>query len=67
MHVLRSLSALEALVSKRIAEVVAVCREQGASWSEIAASLHVSKQAAHERFGHRRPAAVTHPAGEVMP
>ncbi|MGH3940640.1 MAG: hypothetical protein ACRDTG_18785 [Pseudonocardiaceae bacterium] len=55
LHVLGGLNALEVVVSKRIAEVVAVCREQGASWSEIAAILHVSKQAAHERFGHRKP------------
>lgn len=48
------LNALEVAVSQRIAEVVTVCREQGASWSEIGATLHVSKQAAHERFGHRR-------------
>lgn len=57
LHVLGGLNALEVVVSKRIAEVVAVCREQGASWSEIAAILHVSKQAAHERFSHRKPSA----------
>jgi len=65
LHVLGGLNALEVVVSRRIAEVVAVCREQGASWSEIAATLHVSKQAAHERFGHRRPAASSAP--QTMP
>lgn len=54
LHILGGLNALEMVVTQRIAEVVQVCREQGASWSEIAATLHVSKQAAHERFGHRR-------------
>ena len=54
LHVLGGLNALEVVVTQRIAEVVGVCREHGASWSEIAATLHVSKQAAHERFGHRR-------------
>lgn len=61
LHVLGELNALEVVVSKRIAEVVAVCREQGASWSEIAAILHVSKQAAHERFSHRRTPEPTTP------
>lgn len=56
LHVLGALNALEVVVTQRIAEVVELCREQGASWSEIAATLHVSKQAAHERFGHRRAA-----------
>ena len=54
LHVLDRLNALEVTVAQRIAEVVEVCREQGATWSEIAATLHVSKQAAHERFGHRK-------------
>jgi hypothetical protein len=54
LQVLCGLNALEVAVAQRIAEVVMVCREQGASWSEIGATLHVSKQAAHERFGHRR-------------
>ncbi|HEY2766231.1 MAG TPA: hypothetical protein VGJ13_19795 [Pseudonocardiaceae bacterium] len=66
LHVLGGLNALEVVVAQRIAEVVQVCREQGASWSEIAATLHVSKQAAHERFGHRnttaRDSRVTNPA-----
>ncbi|MGH3794799.1 MAG: hypothetical protein ACRDSP_07900 [Pseudonocardiaceae bacterium] len=66
LHVLGGLNALEVTVAQRIAEVVQVCREQGASWSEIAATLHVSKQAAHERFGHRNAASragrVTDPA-----
>lgn len=53
LHILGRLNELEAAVSQRIADVVAVCREQGASWAEIGAMLHISKQAAHERFGHR--------------
>lgn len=68
LHVLDGLNALEVVVAKRIAEVVAVCREQGASWSEIAATLHVSKQAAHERFGHRKtPTAPQTPMPQVLP
>lgn len=59
LHVLDGLNALEMVVTERIAEVVQICREQGASWSQIAAILHVSKQAAHERYGHRRTAATT--------
>lgn len=59
LHVLSTLHALETVVSQRIVELVQICREQRASWSEIAAALHVSKQAAHERFGHRSPAATT--------
>lgn len=54
LDVLDGLHALEVVVARRITEMVAVCREQGASWSEIGATLHVSKQAAHERFGHHR-------------
>lgn len=56
LHILGSLNALEVVLTQRIAEVVQACREQGASWSQIAAILRVSKQAAHERYGHRRPA-----------
>ncbi|HEU0088002.1 MAG TPA: hypothetical protein VFQ77_10180 [Pseudonocardiaceae bacterium] len=56
LHILGRLNALEVVVAHRIAEVVQVCREQGASWAEIGAMLHISKQAAHERFGHRRRA-----------
>lgn len=63
LQVLDGLNALEAVVTHRIAEMVQVCREQGASWAEIAATLHVSKQAAHERFGHRRQAADTRTVG----
>lgn len=60
LHVLGRLNALEVVVNQRIAEVVQVCREQGASWAQIAAILQVSKQAAHERYGHRRsPPATT--------
>ena len=59
LHILGGLNALEVQVCQRIAEVVQVCREQGASWSEIAATLHVSKQAAHERFGHHRTVSTT--------
>src|SRR5262249_13711975 len=54
LHVLGGLNTLESAVAHRIAEMVQVCRDRGASWAEIAATLHVSKQAAHERFGHRR-------------
>lgn len=54
LYVLSRLNDLEVAVSQRIAYVVTMCREQGASWAEIGATLHISKQAAHERFGHRR-------------
>lgn len=67
LQVLSGLNALGTAVSHRIAEMVQLCREQGASWAEIAAMLHVSKQAAHERFGHRRPAATPQaPAPHVV-
>src|SRR5262245_47076257 len=56
LQILAGLNALEVAVSQRIAEIVQICRDQGASWAEIAATLHVSKQAAHERFTQRRPA-----------
>lgn len=51
LHVLSGLNALEAEVAQRIAEMVAICREQGVSWSEIGSTLQISKQAAHQRFG----------------
>lgn len=64
LAVLRGLNTLETAVGNRIAQLVQVCREQGASWAEIGATLHVSKQAAHERFGHRRAASAPPPIGE---
>lgn len=63
LRVLGGLNALEVVVARRIAEVVGTCREQGVSWSEIAAILHVSKQAAHERFGHRKTRPATSAGG----
>lgn len=54
LRVLSGLDALEVVVTQRIVEVVAICREQGVSWSEIGATLRISKQAAHQRFGHHR-------------
>jgi hypothetical protein len=50
LHVLHALAALDAVVRARIVELVKVCREHGASWSDIGVQLGISKQAAQERF-----------------
>lgn len=59
LRALSGLHALRVLVEQRITEVVRVCREQGVSWADIAATLYVSKQAAHGRCGHREPRSTT--------
>ena len=40
----------------RLREAVEVARAQGRSWNHIAVALGVSRQAARQRFAHRRPA-----------
>lgn len=47
---LRSVVTLAKVVDGHLAEVVAVARNAGASWSQIGEALGVSKQAAHEHF-----------------
>ena len=52
-----TLGALESAVERRdevqrhVDEAVADARDEGASWSEIARVLHVSKQAAQQKYG----------------
>jgi hypothetical protein len=50
LHVLHALADLDTAVRARIVELVKVCREHGASWSEVGSQLGISKQAAQERF-----------------
>lgn len=54
---------VELLVARRWS-VMQTARETGASWSEIGAALGMSKQAAHEWYGHRI-AEQEHHAGEL--
>jgi hypothetical protein len=51
---LSTLEHLSVLIARRIEERVAACRHQGASWAQIAAALHISRQSAHQRFRHGR-------------
>jgi hypothetical protein len=46
----RSAAELAEMVSGHTAELVAIARQAGASWSQIGAALGITKQAAHERF-----------------
>lgn len=54
------LTALEATAEARqtLERVTAVqvrrARAQGSTWAQIAAALHVSKQAVHKKYGGRR-------------
>jgi hypothetical protein len=55
--VLEALTAVETLarvVDRWRARLVRLARTRGAPWTEIGHSLGVSKQAAHERYGHAR-------------
>jgi hypothetical protein len=54
LAVLTGLEHLRRLVDRRIEDVVAVARQEGASWAEVALALRVSRQTAHERFRSRR-------------
>jgi hypothetical protein len=46
----RSAADLAEMVSGHTAELVAIARQAGASWSQIGEALGITKQAAHERF-----------------
>ncbi len=48
---LHLLASLASAVADRLPAVVARCREQGHSWSEIGDLLGVTKQSATSRFG----------------
>ncbi|HEY6422858.1 MAG TPA: hypothetical protein VIY28_06340 [Pseudonocardiaceae bacterium] len=50
LRVLSGLNDLVDVLRQRTGEIVAICREHGATWDEIGTSLDVSRQAAHERF-----------------
>jgi hypothetical protein len=47
---LSALGKLRVLLERRIEEGVAVGRRAGATWAEIAAALHVTRQTAHQRY-----------------
>lgn len=47
---LTALERLRALVGRRIATTVGAARGEGATWAEIAATLGVARQTAHERY-----------------
>jgi len=50
LAVLAGLEHLRHLLDRRIEEVVAAGRSEGASWAEVASALGVTRQAAHERY-----------------
>lgn len=55
---LARLSALQSQISECLEEISTAAlqaREEGSSWAEIGAALGITKQAAHKRFGPRRP------------
>ena len=52
---LPDLAALAADVDHALGSAVAGLRGVGYSWSEIAARLRISRQAAHQRWGHLEP------------
>ncbi len=47
---LASVATLARVVSGHTADMVAIARQSGATWSQIGEALGVSKQAAHEHF-----------------
>lgn len=53
LAVLAGLEQLRDLLDRRIQEVVAAGRDEGASWAEIASALRVTRQTAHERYRRR--------------
>lgn len=57
LSLLEAFAGLDRLVKVRLEELVDACRAEGATWGEIGTALHVSRQAAHERFARRRPPA----------
>ncbi|MGH4025709.1 MAG: hypothetical protein ACRDRV_14130 [Pseudonocardiaceae bacterium] len=56
---LASVATLSRVVGGHTAEMVAIARKAGASWSQIGEALGVSKQAAHKQF--RQPPTATAP------
>lgn len=52
---LPDLAALSATVDDALAAAVTGLRRAGYSWSEIAARLGITRQAAHQRWGHLEP------------
>ena len=52
---LAALARLRRLLDARIEELVAVGRREGASWTDIGAALHVTRQTAHERYRRVAP------------
>lgn len=52
---LPDLAALAGGVDAALATAVAGLRGAGYSWSEIAARLGITRQAAHQRWGHLQP------------
>ncbi len=51
--VLAAWERLRVLVGRRITDTVAAARRDGATWTEIAAALGVTRQTAHERYRRR--------------
>ncbi|SDE05469.1 hypothetical protein [Glycomyces harbinensis] len=50
---LKAVAAVRAEVERREAVLVRRARNDGATWAQIAATLGVSKQAAHKKHGGR--------------
>lgn len=55
LEVLEDLETLEGFAADYSRARVADARAAGASWSDIAAKLGVTRQAAHKRFGTKKP------------
>lgn len=55
LDTLSDLKTLERFVDDHARAQVAAARAAGASWSDIASRLGVTRQAAHKRFGSRTP------------
>jgi hypothetical protein len=56
-HALRAAVDLRDAVDSFLGELVAMARDEGATWAEIGAALGVTTQAAHQRYGPRTQAA----------
>ena len=55
VEALRDLTALSTLLDDVIADAVIGLRQHGYSWTDIAARLGITRQAAHQRWGGDRP------------
>ncbi|MDJ0925205.1 MAG: hypothetical protein QNJ77_11640 [Acidimicrobiia bacterium] len=55
LEILDDLETLEAFADDYARARVADARAAGASWSDIAEKLGVTRQAAHKRFGTKKP------------